>query len=89
MRLGSHIAVAVAATALIRPLAWELPYAMGVGLKKKKKRSSSKYPGAASHFLDLISDHLETDPDWLVFRLVPTPDLGGPAPLEPQELVSP
>ena len=86
MRLGSHIAVAVATTAPIRPLAWELPYAMGVG---QKKRSSSKHPGAASHFLDLISDHLETDPDWLVLRLVPTPDLGGPTPLEPQELVSP
>ena len=27
-----------AATALIRPLAWEPPYAMGVVLKKKKKK---------------------------------------------------
>ena len=26
-----------AAVALTRPLAWELPYAEGVGLKKKKK----------------------------------------------------
>ena len=28
------------ATALIEPLAWELPYATGVALKKKKKRVS-------------------------------------------------
>ena len=28
----------LAATALIRPLAWELPYAVGVALKKKKKK---------------------------------------------------
>ena len=27
----------LAATALIQPLAWELPYATGVALKKKKK----------------------------------------------------
>ena len=32
--LGSGIAVAVA---LIQPLAWELPYAMGVALKRPKK----------------------------------------------------
>ena len=29
-----------AAIALIRPLAWELPYAAGVALKKKKKKES-------------------------------------------------
>ena len=34
MRLGSCVAVAVA---LIRPLAWELPYAMGTALKSKEK----------------------------------------------------
>ena len=28
----------LAATALIRPLPWELPYAAGVALKKKKKK---------------------------------------------------
>ena len=27
-----------AAVALIRPLAWELPYAVGAALKKKKKK---------------------------------------------------
>ena len=27
-----------AATALIQPLAWELPYAMGVALKKKESK---------------------------------------------------
>ena len=27
-----------AAAALIQPLAWELPYAVGVGLKRQKKK---------------------------------------------------
>ena len=42
MWLGSHVAVAMvefrrpAAAALILPLAWELPYALGVALKRKK-----------------------------------------------------
>ena len=35
--LGSRAAVAVAAaTALIRPLAWEPPYAVGVALRRQK-----------------------------------------------------
>ena len=37
MRLRSEMAVAVAATALIQPLAWEPPYAMGLVLKRKSK----------------------------------------------------
>ena len=37
-RLGSGVAVAVAAVALIRPLAWKLPYALGVALKRPKKK---------------------------------------------------
>ena len=50
--LGSGIAMAVAqspATALIRPLAWKLPYASGAALKtnkqakkKKKKKKTTK-----------------------------------------------
>ena len=40
--LGSPVAVAVvyrlAAVAPIQPLTWELPYAVGVALKEKKKR---------------------------------------------------
>ena len=43
MRLGSGVAMAVAgvaavaaAVALIGPLAWELPYAMGSSLKRQK-----------------------------------------------------
>ena len=35
--LGSDVAVSCG-VALIQPLAWELPYAMGVALKKKKKK---------------------------------------------------
>ena len=41
MKLGTHIAVAVGrpvATVLIRPLAWEPPYAISAALKKKKKK---------------------------------------------------
>ena len=37
------------ATALIRPLAWELPYAAGAALKrkkKKKKKTVAKIPGS-------------------------------------------
>ena len=36
-----------AATALIRPLAWELPYGAGVAFKKKKKKNPDSTP---SHF---------------------------------------
>ena len=32
-----------AAVALIQPLAWELPYAMGVALKRPKKKYVSVY----------------------------------------------
>ena len=32
-----------AATALIRPLAWERPYVMGAALKSKKKKSTYIY----------------------------------------------
>ena len=44
MQLGSGIAVIwhwcrLAAVSLIQPLAWETPYAMGVALKKKKKKN--------------------------------------------------
>ena len=36
MQLGSGLAVAAV---LIQPLAWELPYAVGEALKKKKKKN--------------------------------------------------
>ena len=44
VRLGSGFAVAVTwamAAALIRPLAWEVPYAARVALKRKKKKLNS------------------------------------------------
>ena len=34
----------LAAAALIQPLAWELPDARGLAIKKKKKKKKSKYP---------------------------------------------
>ena len=43
MRLRSGAAVAATpapVAALIRPLAWESPYATGAALKKKKKKQS-------------------------------------------------
>ena len=41
IRLGSRVAEAVASgTALIGPLDWELPYAMGTAPKRKKKKQS-------------------------------------------------
>ena len=45
MQLGSGIAVALAwqaATALIRPLAWEPPYAAGAALEKAKRQREKK-----------------------------------------------
>ena len=45
MLLRSGLAVAVhrlAGAALIRPLAWELPYAAGVALKSKKKKKKKR-----------------------------------------------
>ena len=43
MRLGSRIAVAVAGTpALIRPLAWEPPYALGASLKRQNTHTHTQ-----------------------------------------------
>ena len=47
-QLGSGVAVAVAvvqAVALIRPLAWEPPYAVGVALEKAKKNKTNNESG--------------------------------------------
>jgi len=46
-RLGSHVAVAgsgidLAATALIRPLNWEPPCAVGAGLEKAKNKTNKQ-----------------------------------------------
>ena len=46
----------LATTALIRPLAWELPYAVGAALKKtekKKKRKKRKKEKCPEEFLEL------------------------------------
>ena len=42
MRLGFRVAVALAATAQIRPLAWEPPYAAGAALEKAKRQKKEK-----------------------------------------------
>ena len=54
-----------AATALVRPLVWEPPYAAGVAQEmakrqkrqKKKKRNIQGVPIVAQHFKNLISIH--------------------------------
>ena len=46
--LGSRIAMAVAVaagTTLIRPLAWELPYAAGAAQKRNKRETADKGSG--------------------------------------------
>ena len=43
MQFGSSVAMAqAAATAPIRPLGWELPFATGATVKRKKKTVNSK-----------------------------------------------
>ena len=52
MQLGSGIAVALAwqaATALIRPLAWEPPYAAGAALEKAKRQKEKKKKKKKDH----------------------------------------
>ena len=44
MRLGSSIAVAIAAAAGILTLAWELPHTAGVAQKSQKKKKKKKSP---------------------------------------------
>ena len=41
-QLRSHLAGSLAAAALIQPLAWELPYAGGMALKRKTKTEQTK-----------------------------------------------
>ena len=47
-----------AATALIRPLAWEPPYAIGVAVKKKKEKHSLIQNAAISIFTHLVPFYL-------------------------------
>ena len=42
MWLGAGVAVAMAMLALIRPLAWELPYAASTALKRQKTKQTNK-----------------------------------------------
>ena len=44
----------MAAAALTQPLAWELPYAIGLALKKKKKKKVCQLQGTG-----LVSEGLE------------------------------
>ena len=50
------------ATALIRPPAWELPYAMGMALKRQNKQTKKKiFINYTSQILETLS--LESDSD--------------------------
>ena len=55
MQHGHELWPRPAATALIRPLAWGFPYAMGAALKKrpkkkkkKKKKKKEEFPGGSA-----------------------------------------
>ena len=57
MRLGSGVAVAgcrLAAAALIGPLAWELPYAVGAALKRQKKKKKKKGWDKKKNMINLL-----------------------------------
>ena len=45
------------ATAPIRPLAWEPPYAIGAALKKKKKIREQIFLGFVGHIISVSSVH--------------------------------
>ena len=49
------------ATALVGPLAWELPYATGAAQQKKKKRSRQKF----RHRKEGIGTVLSSSTDWV------------------------
>ena len=56
MGLRSGVAVSVVwavATAVIQPLAWELPYAADMALKRRKKKSSNTSPAAKEEENDI------------------------------------
>ena len=59
MWLRPGIAVTVADAALIRPLAWELQYAIGVALKSKNKKIKNKQD--LTHSKYYVFDKLKTN----------------------------
>ena len=62
----------LAAVAPIRPLAWESPYAAGVGLKKKKKiymYTKSLWLELENDVIEKSGDHFpQTESTWLPFN---------------------
>ena len=48
-------------TALIWPLAWELPYAVGAALKKKKKKEGIKCKWKNYLKLNIKKHHIENE----------------------------
>ena len=48
----------LAATALIQPLAWELPYALGAALRRQKKKKKKQKPKTKPKKLHSRWDHL-------------------------------
>ena len=43
--IGQHLQHRPAAAAPIQPLAWELPYATGMAIKRKKEKRNCNHPG--------------------------------------------
>ena len=61
------VAVAVcrlAAAALIGPLAWELPYAMGVAIKSQKTNKQTKKPHTRGNKISPETHMLTTPSPW-------------------------
>ena len=80
-RLSSDLALLwlwcrLVALAPIRHLAWELPYAAGVALKKKPKKKRS-FPSACAH----VTHCSEANKELLVSQAPPPPQPMSPSPL--------
>ena len=67
----------LAATAPIRPLAWEPPYAAGVALKTTKKKTKNKdFNEGSSHFCLTSAVRYRTEEAELLF-VMKSPFMGG------------
>ena len=58
-----------AATSLIKPLAWELPYAMGVALEKTKKTKKKKKKGVQHARRRLKKEKIREETRYTIRRL--------------------
>ena len=57
-----------AATALIGPLAWEIPYAMGEALKRKKKKTNTLFISTPKTMKDFCQDIRECQITYMLMQ---------------------